>query len=407
MFSPRLARSSDGLVVFAQHEPRGHHRFTHATHREGMRVVIVTESFLPQVNGVTNTVCHVVDRLRATDHDVLVIAPGRGPTRYGDVHVVRVRSIGLPGYRSFALGLPDRAVHRAIADFGPDIVHLASPVALGAVGLKSARRLGVPSLAVYQTDIAGFARQYGIRVDAPLARWIAHIHGRVDRTLVPSVASYLQLAALDVPGLHVWRRGVALELFGPQRRDLVFHERFTRGHRGRLAVGYVGRLAAEKQVHRMEELAGLPGIQLVVVGDGPARSQLERRLPGAVFTGLLQGDELARAFASLDLFVHTGTAETFCQTVQEAQASGVPVVAPAVGGPRDLVEQGRTGLLYDPDDPQSLVGTVDMLRLDPALRAHLAANALREVATRGWPGVVDDLVAHYAAVLRHRNHAAA
>lgn len=364
-----------------------------------MRVAIVTESFFPQVNGVTNTVRHIVDRLVETGHEPLVIAPGPGLPGYGSVRVVRVRSMGLPGYRSFSLGLPDAALERALEDFRPDVVHLASPIMLGALGLRAARRLGVPTVAVYQTDIGGFARQYGLRAESAVARWVGRIHRRADRTLVPSTTSYAQLAALGVTDLHLWRRGVSLDLFGPDRRSGELHAHWMRRDPAGLAVGYVGRLAPEKQVRRLTEIADVPGSRLVVVGDGPARGWLERRLPQAKFTGLLRGEDLARAFASLDVFVHTGEAETFCQTVQEAQASGVPVVAPAAGGPLDLVEHGRTGLLYDPADPGSLRRTVSALVGDPALRASLAAQALESVAHRSWAAVVDELVdVHYAGL---------
>ena len=148
-----------------------------------MRVAIVTESFLPQVNGVTNTVRHVVDRLIQTGHQPLVVAPGPGLSDYRGAPVVRVRSMGLPGYKSFSLGLPDPAVERALAEFRPDVVHLASPILLGAVGLRAARRLDLPTVAVYQTDIAGFARQYGVRAEGAVGRWVGRIHRRADRTL--------------------------------------------------------------------------------------------------------------------------------------------------------------------------------------------------------------------------------
>jgi phosphatidylinositol alpha 1,6-mannosyltransferase len=364
-----------------------------------MRVALVSESFLPQVNGVTNTVRHVVDRLLATGHEPLVVAPGPGPDRYRAAPVVRVRSLALPGYRSFPLGLPDAVVERTLEEFAPDVVHLASPIALGAVGLRAARRLDIPTVAVYQTDIAGFARQYGIRADAAVGRWVGRIHRRADRTLVPSTASHHQLARLGVTDLHLWRRGVSLDLFAPGRRDPALHDRWTRGCPDCVVVGYVGRLAPEKQVRRLVELASVPGVCLVVVGDGPARDWLERRLPGATFTGMLRDKELARAFASLDVFVHPGEAETFCQTVQEAQASGVPVVAPAAGGPLDLVDDGRSGVLYDPAAPGALRRAVGELVRDPGLRADLAGEALTTVAARSWAAVVDELVgAHYAAV---------
>ncbi len=365
-----------------------------------MRVAIVTESFFPQVNGVTNTVRHTVDRLLETGHETLVVAPGPGLGSYRTARVVRTRSVALPAYRSFALGLPDAEVERALAAFRPDVVHLASPIALGAVGLRAARRLGVPTVAVYQTDIAAFARQYGIPADTAIGRWVGRIHRRASRTLVPSTSSYTQLEALGVADLHLWRRGVSLDLFDPRYRSPQLHDHWTRCHPEHVVVGYVGRLAAEKQVRRLTEIASIPGTRLVVVGDGPARRSLERRLPQAKFTGMLRGTDLARAFASLDVFVHTGEAETFCQTVQEAQASGVPVVAPAVGGPLDLVDHGRTGLLYDPSDRKSFRRAVSGLVADPSLRQAFAARALDTVTGRSWASVVDELVhVHYAGVI--------
>jgi len=365
-----------------------------------MRVAIVTESFFPQVNGVTNTVRHTVDRLLETGHEPLIIAPGPGLTCYRNVRVVRVRSMGLPGYRSFTLGLPDAAVERELAEFRPDVVHLASPVMLGALGLRAARKLGIPTVAVYQTDVGGFARQYGIPAEAPIAKWVGRIHRRSDRTLVPSSASYAQLDALGVTNMHVWGRGVSLDLFGPARRNPEVHAHWTRRRPGDVVVGYVGRLAHEKQVRRLAELADIPGTRLVIVGDGPERGWLEKRLPDAKFTGMLRGEDLAQAFACLDVFVHTGEAETFCQTVQEAMASGVPVVAPAAGGPLDLVDPGRTGLLYDPADLTSLRRTVAGLVGDTGLGQRLAQNALAQVADRSWACLVDELVhVHYASLL--------
>ncbi|MCW2796992.1 glycosyltransferase family 1 protein [Nocardioides sp.] len=368
-----------------------------------MRVAVVTESFLPQVNGVSNTVRHVVDRLRATGHEPLVVAPGPGSDSYRGIPVVRVRSVGLPGYRSFPLGLPDPVVQRVLTEFRPDVVHLASPIVLGAVGLRAARRLGVPTVAVYQTDVGGFARQYGLYAESAVSRWVGRLHRRATRTLVPSKASYRQLGALGVTDMHIWGRGVSLDLFGPDRRDEALREHWT-GHVSAserpAVIGYVGRLAPEKRLHRLTELADLPGVQLVVVGDGPERGRLERLLPEARFTGQLQGADLARTFASLDIFVHTGESETFCQTVQEAQASGVAVVAPAAGGPLDLIEHGRTGLLFDVKAPGSLRRHVLDLVDHPDVRRDLAATALDRVAHRTWSHLVDELVrTHYGAVL--------
>ncbi|WP_213243370.1 MULTISPECIES: glycosyltransferase family 4 protein [Gordonia] len=364
-----------------------------------MKIAIITESFLPQVNGVTNTVTRIVRRLIETGHQPLVIAPGPGPSSYEGCPVVRVRSVAMPRYRTFRVGLPDPEVERALARFRPDVVHLASPIALGAVGLAAARRQGLPVVAVFQTDIAGFARQYGVGAGTVVDRWVGRLHRRCDRTLVPSGASFAHLDALGVGDLHYWRRGVDGELFRPGRREDRLRRTWSPDPSHPI-VGYVGRLAHEKEVHRLREIADLPGISLVIVGDGPARASLERVLPGARFTGMLHGPPLAAAYASLDVFVHTGTTETFCQTVQEAQASGVAVVAPAAGGPLDLVDHDHTGLLFDPTTPQALRDAVASLTRDQIRRRRLSSAAGAAVAGRSWARVVDELTdEHYPAVI--------
>lgn len=381
--------------------------FTRPDDAQAMRVAIVTESFFPQVNGVTNTVRHTVDRLLETGHEPLVIAPGPGPSLYRTARVVRVRSVALPRYAGFPVGLPDPIVEQTLAHFRPDVVHLASPIALGAVGLRAARSLGIPTLAVYQTDIGGFARQYGLRAEPAVAKWVGRIHRKADRTLAPSTSSLHQLRAMGVTDLHLWGRGVSLDLFDPARRSEALRTRWTRGE-DQVVIGYVGRLAAEKQVRRLAEIADLPGTRLVVVGAGPEREWLGRRLPRARFTGMLSGQDLATAFASLDVFVHTGEAETFCQTVQEAQASGVPVVAPAAGGPLDLVEDGRTGLLFPPGRGPGLRDRVQSLVRNPALRGTLSAAGLASVRERSWSVVVDQLIEeHYPAVIARTTRGAA
>lgn len=366
-----------------------------------MRIAIVAESFLPQVNGVANTVRHLVEELTVAGHDVLVVAPGPGETSYHGSRVIRLRSVPLPRYASFPVGLPHRrAIADALARFAPDIVHLASPAVLGAAGMSVATRLGLPTVAVFQTDLVGFARQYRIRADTAVWAWLRRIHSRADRTLAPSTVTAGQLRAAGVPRVALWGRGVDTDLFRPGRRRTELRRELAPD--GELLVGYVGRLAAEKQVHRLAELAEIPGIRVVVVGDGPERESLEQVMPSARFLGMLRGEELATAYASLDVFVHTGEHETFCQTVQEAQASGVATVAPAAGGPLDLVTDGRTGLLYEPGDPDALRRAVRRLVHDDELRFRLAAGGAARVAGRTWAHVVDDLVVHhYSAVLPH------
>ena len=366
-----------------------------------MRVAIVSETFLPVVNGVSNSVCRVLEHLQRAGHQALVIAPGTGPGSYQGAPVVRVPALDLPVVDSLPIGLPTRKVLTALHDFQPDVVHLASPVIVGARGLWAARRLGIPTVAVYQTDIAGFADSYGLGFAARTAwRWTRRLHSAADRTLAPSSWAVQALVEHGVPRVYRWARGVDIARFRPSRRHEGLRARLAPN--GELLVGYVGRLAPEKKVLRLAALCDLPGVRLVVVGDGPDRAKLAQRLPNAAFLGFLEGDELAEAYASLDVFVHTGPYETFCQAVQEALASGLPTLAPDAGGPRDLVAPGRTGFLLPTDDDEvfgdALRGAVRALAVDPSLRERLGAAARRSVLGRTWPVVCDELLGHYAEV---------
>jgi phosphatidylinositol alpha 1,6-mannosyltransferase len=231
-------------------------------------------------------------------------------------------------------------------------------------------------------------------------------------TLAPSTASADDLLAHGVARVGRWGRGVNLDLFSPTRRQDAppFPEAVSsdaEGRGGGIVVGYVGRLAREKSVELLAPVSQLPGVTLVVVGDGPIRAELERAMPRAHFLGVRHGEELAAVYAGLDLFVHTGPHETFCQTVQEALASGVPVVAPAKGGPLDLVTHGRNGLLVPPGDSAALASAVAMLAADAPLRRRYAANARPSVEGRDWAAIVDDMIGHYEAVTGHPRTVAA
>ncbi|MCX4452667.1 glycosyltransferase family 1 protein [Streptomyces sp. NBC_01340] len=374
-----------------------------------MRVVIVTESFPPDVNGVAHcalqTARHLVDR----GHAPLVVAPataaGHGPDALAPCPVVRVPSLPLPGYPQVRVALPSRRVAAAITEHRADIVHLASPFILGVRGMAAAARLGVPAVAVYQTDLAGYARTYVGAGEATAWRRIRSVHAAADRTLAPSSAALHDLEAHGVPRVRLWPRGVDTVRFRPEHRDEALRRELAPN--GELIVGYVGRLAPEKQVELLAGACGLEGVRVVIVGDGPSETTLREALPGAVFLGRRTGDELARIFASLDVFAHTGPFETFCQTVQEAMASGVPVVAPAAGGPLDLVAHGRTGLLVPPRDGAAVRDAVWALAVDPTLRAAYGTAGRATVEGRTWAAVGDQLIDHYTDVLSARTVVAA
>ena len=363
-------------------------------HRWHVRVAIVAESFLPNVNGVSNSVLRVLEHLDRTGHEALVIAPysPRGQPRADRVHhgvrVHRVPSRMFPRVTSLPLGIPWPRMVGVLRGFDPDVVHLASPALLGYGGLQAARHLNVPTVAVFQTDVAGFAASYGMGAASRAAwAWTRHLHSRADRTLAPQ----LNLSPLAEDEA----RGVDVTGFAPSARSAALRARWSPA--GRPIVGFVGRLAPEKHVERLAVLAGRVDLQLVVVGDGVDRRKLERALPEAIFTGALYGAELATAYASMDVFVHPGEHETFCQAVQEAMASGLPVVAPAAGGPLDLITPMHTGILLPVNEfGDRLPAAVDHLIAE---RDRYSRAARRSVLGRTWPAICAELLDHYEAVV--------
>lgn len=362
--------------------------------------MLFAESFLPHMNGVTNSLLHALKHFERQGHEALVVAPhyetdDELPASVHGAQVLRLPSLALPAYpqvRVAAAGM--RRLGALLHDFRPDVVHLASPFVLGWQGVRAAERAGVPSVAVYQTDVPGYAARYGVPGAAQLmTNHLIRLHERATLTLAPSRVARDDLERIGISRVGVWGRGVDSARFTPSRRSDSL--RSSLAPNGEVIVGYVGRLAPEKQVDDLAVLADLPNVKIVIVGDGPSRAELEAKLPTATFLGFKGGDELGEIVASFDLFVHTGEHETFCQTVQEALASGVPVVAVGRGGPVELVQSSRTGWLYRPGDLADLRSRVSDLAGDASKRAAFASAAHASVTGRSWAATVDQLVQHY------------
>ena len=369
-----------------------------------MRVAIVTESFLPTVNGVTNSVCKVLDHLADRGHEAIVIAPAAGaPASYRGFPVHEVPAVA---YRQFPVGIPSPQVAKAIERFRPDVVHAASPFILGPQGIAAANRLGIPSVAVFQTDMAGYAKRNGLGLSGARVawRWIKWIHDGASLTLAPSTASRRDLERAGVQRVALWGRGVDLVRYHPNNRmrpNASALASLLAGPTRDVVVGYVGRIAPEKQVERFAALRGMEGVHVAIVGDGPSDERVRRSLRGVptTYLGRLSGSELADAYAAFDVFVHTGTEETFGQTLQEAHASGLPVVAPASGGPLDLIEHGVNGYLFDPHSASDFRMHVGALVGDRTMRGRMGEAGRRAVIGRSWDSVCDDLLGHYASVI--------
>ena len=359
-----------------------------------MRIAVVTEAFLPQVNGVTNSVLRLLEFCKAQGHDVLIIAPESegAPSEYLGYKIKHVPSISMK--KLIPMAVPKKYLEPLLEGFAPDVIHLASPIFLGHYVARIARKAGIPTVSVYQTDIAGFARHYGLTIaHNTLKKWVSRIHQASDITLAPSKWACRDLEQSGVKNVRLWKRGVDLVNFTPARRDESLRSNIA-GGKEKLIIGYVGRIANEKRIDDLKILDQQGDIQLVIVGDGPAAPRIKKELPGARFVGYQSGTELARYVASFDIFVHTGKHETFCQGIQEALASGVPVIGPDTGGPVDLIEHGITGLLIDTADAHELLEAVATLRNHSSFDLMQLA-ARKSVEHRTWDYINTQLISHY------------
>ena len=370
-----------------------------------LRVAVVTESFLPSLNGVTNSVVRVLESLKADGHDALVLAPTSNSAEFLGFKVIRISRFYV---KQFAVALPHLRLEAILREFNPDVVHVAAPFAFGRQAIRVAHRMGVPAIAIYQTDIAGYAQRYGLPGLRPIIdRMIGAIHRRATVNLAPTAEGADYLRKIGAKGVAVWGRGVDLEAYNPQKRDLVASTGYRKrlGAHDHIIVGFVGRLAAEKQVERLAELFGIPNVSFLIVGDGPERENLKKlfRYQKVEFTGRLVGPELANAYASMDIFVHCGTEETFGQTIQEAQASALPVVAPARGGPRFIIRSGYNGFLVNPDEPNAYRQVVIELINNPELRKTIGSNARTGVIDKSWSSNNAQLFDHYLNAIKIKN----
>ncbi len=370
-----------------------------------MRLTLVTETFAPQVNGVSRTLGQLVKHLEESGDSVQVVHPDYGhPPAKSDHHLVR--SWALPFYREVSVPLPPfGTVHRAIDSFQPDLIHIATEVTLGLSALRYAQRKQIPVVSSFHTNFDQYCDHYRLGWAKGAAwRYLRWFHNRTLETYVPSRATIGDLESRGFERLTLWPRGVDGTLFRPDRPGRAKIREALGFQPDDLVIGHVSRLAAEKNVsHLAEALKAVgearPNIRFLFVGDGPARSELETVMgPNARFVGYQGGEDLADYYASADIFAFASLTETFGNVVLEALASGLPVVAIWAGGVGEIVRSGETGILVELSAPSSqmanaLLGLAD----NPGLRHEMAESARTYALSQTWQAINGRLRDRYLA----------
>lgn len=370
-----------------------------------MRIALFTETFLPATDGVVTRLRYTIKELRRIGDELLIIAPkyGEGPGTYEGAPIYRVSSVPFPPYPQIKLAPINPGVGRALKEFGPDVIHAVNPFILGWGSPYYSRRLKVPLVASYHTNVATYSRFYKLGFLYQPTRWhTRRLHNRARFNLCTSEATREYLLSEGIERVHLWPQGVDIRRFHPEKASKWWRVRLSGGHPADRVVLYVGRLAPEKGIGRLKAiLRDVPGVRLAIVGDGPARRDLETEFAGTptVFTGLLLGEELAAAYASADVFLFPSTTETLGIAMIEALASGLPVLAPRSGATPEVVSHGESGLLYEPDSASALIEAVNKILADDSLRAALGRGARAAAKERTWESATRALRGYYERAL--------
>jgi glycosyltransferase involved in cell wall biosynthesis/predicted metal-dependent phosphoesterase TrpH len=362
--------------------------------------LVFTDTFA-EVNGVAGTMRQLAAASAAGQFAGTVVTAGdRVPA--GAVALRADWVASLPGYESLALAFPVPTDVLACAERErPDVVHVATPGPVGLCGLAIARLLGIPVVGSYHTELGPYALHLtrDLLVAQATEGYVDWFYRQCASVLAPTASVAAGLRARGYRDVGIWGRGVDHELFHPRRRDDLLRSQLLDGADALLLS--VGRISHEKRLDTLLQAyacltRALPSVRLLVVGDGPARRDLERTAPaGVAFYGEARDEELARLYAAADLFCFSSTTDTFGQVLLEAAASGLPVVAAAAGGALDLVADRRTGVLVPPDDTGAFAAALIELLEAPATRAVYSAAARSAAIDRGWEPAIAQLSACY------------
>jgi glycosyltransferase involved in cell wall biosynthesis len=369
-----------------------------------LKIAVFTETFLPKIDGIVSILCLMLQRLNELGHQVLLFGPPGGPAKYAGAEIVGVGGPRVPFYPELRINIPRRFVWEKIAAFQPDLIHVVNPFFLGPFGMSYARRLNVPVVASFHTDLARYAHAYGFGFAAPLLwHYMRTLHNRADLNLCPSTAIRADLQEQGFRRVRWWRRGIDTEQFAPGPCNQEVRDRLSGGEPHKFLVINVGRQAPEKRLHLLrDQIFPADNVRLALIGGGPSHEPLKRHFAGTptVLPGYLRGQALVEAYRAADAFIFPSTTETFGLVALEAMACRLPVIAARTGGVLDTVQDGINGLFFDPQQPQQIRQQVMRLRDQPQLREQLANNALQHARSRSWRATMDQLVDYYHTAQR-------
>ena len=366
--------------------------------KPSLRIALVTETYPPDINGVAHTVSKIVEGLRARGHELMLVRPrhhsdteAATDSRYQEV---LVRGAPIPMYKQLRMGLPAQgALQKLWLKQRPDLVHIATEGPLGWSASRAARKLKIPTSSDFRTNFHAYSQFYGFGwLKGAIVAYMRKFHNATHCTMVPTQGLMAELSKIGFDRLMVVPRGVDTEHFSPSKRDEQLRQSWGATAETQVLLS-VGRLAVEKNLDTVVrcfkslQVRGLP-VKLVIVGDGPMRQALERSVPEAIFAGTRTGQDLAKHYASADLFIFPSLTETFGNVTIEAMASGLAVVAYDHAAAGQLIEHKRNGMVLAPNQEAQLFEAARQIVEDTALRTQIRVAARQTAVDRDWSSVI-------------------
>lgn len=371
-----------------------------------MKIALFTDTFYPDINGVARTLKRFTDYLCEQNIEVKIFAPSNKSEEYVSAQIHRFKSASFFLYPECRFAFPNYfQIMAELETFKPDIIHVATPFNLGISGVYCAKKLNIPLVGSYHTDFDQYLQFYDLKfLSKILWKYMTWFHSPFKKIFVPSIETLQQLQKQDFTNLEIWPRGVDCQLFHPYYDKLSFRKKYAINKK--FLLMYAGRLAPEKNAELLLAAAkSLPSylnenIQWLIVGDGPMREQLQASAPeNMMFTGYLEGPQLAEVYSASDLFIFPSPTETFGNVVLESLASGTAVIGANAGGVKSIIQDGVTGHLCEPGNVEAFSESITNLLINPKQRAQLELKGREYALTQKWDEIFNNLVRHYDSVI--------
>ena len=377
-----------------------------------LRIALFTGNYNHIKDGVSLTLNRLVGYLEENGVKVLVFGPSiKEPALKHNGTLVEVPSVAAPGREEYRISLFLPEVHKLeLESFDPHLIHIATPDILGFAALRYALRHNVPLVASYHTHFQSYLEYYGAEFLEPLLiKYLKWFYSKCHSVFVPteSMIEVLLRHGFDA-NFRIWARGVDTSLFNPKKRDMEFRRGLGIGD-DEAVVCYVSRLAWEKGLRSLIDTGKLVldrdrRVRILIVGDGPAMAEMKNEFPEAIYTGFVFGDELARVYASSDVFFFPSITETFGNVVLEAMASGLPAVVADATGSKSLVVDGVTGLISGPKNPEDFANNILKIAGDAELRQKMSKNAHERAGMFEWNTILGQLLTDLKIAAGRKNH---